>query len=176
MRAVINNIFLDRDGTINEVILRNTMVTSPRTFEEFRLRDDFIRFREWAIGKGKRLFIISNQPEISRGLIDNSFLFGTDKLIKEAGGICDAVYCLHDDGDRCSCRKPRPGMIIGMMEKHCLSIEECLMVGDTWKDVAAGKAAGVKTALLRRDYNRDGNCLPDYEAGSLMELLEIAPL
>lgn len=50
------------------------------------------------------------------------------------------------------------------------------MVGDTWKDVAAGKAAGVKTALLRRDYNRDGNCLPDYEAGSLMELLEIAPL
>jgi D-glycero-D-manno-heptose 1,7-bisphosphate phosphatase len=176
MGTLINNIFLDRDGTINEVILRNTLITSPRTFDEFRLRDDFIRFREWAIGKGKRLFIISNQPEISRGLIDNAFLASTDKLIKKAGGIYDAAYCLHDDGDGCFCRKPRPGMIVRMMEKHCLSRDECIMVGDTWKDVSAGKAAGVKTVLLRREYNRDSNCHPDYEVGSLMDLLEIAPL
>ncbi|MDQ7799452.1 MAG: HAD-IIIA family hydrolase [Candidatus Edwardsbacteria bacterium] len=170
MPGKIKNIFLDRDGTINEIIFRDSKATSPRSVEEFRLRDDFIRFHERAASLGKDLFIISNQPEIPRGLIDRGFLEQVDLMIRAACRIKDASYCLHDDGDGCDCRKPEPGMINRMIEKHALLKDETIMIGDTWKDVAAGKAAGVKTVMLRRDYNRQANCQPDHQVDQLMDL------
>ena len=38
------NIFLDRDGIVNEVILRGDVVSSPRSIEEFKFREDFLDF------------------------------------------------------------------------------------------------------------------------------------
>ncbi len=172
MTGRIKNIFLDRDGTINEIIFRDSKATSPRSVDEFRLRDDFIRFHERAASLGKDLFIISNQPEVPRGLIDREFLEQIDLIIRSACRIKDVSYCLHDDGDGCDCRKPQPGMITRMIEKHALLRNETIMIGDTWKDVVAGKAAGVKTALLKRHYNRDGKCRPDHEIDNLMDLWE----
>jgi D-glycero-D-manno-heptose 1,7-bisphosphate phosphatase len=176
MRGTIKNIFLDRDGTINEIILRDSKATSPRSLEEFRLRDDFIRFHKKAEQQGKDLFIISNQPEVPRGLIDPGFLDQVNLIIESACPIKDICYCLHDDGDRCGCRKPEPGMINRMIEKHSLLKSETIMAGDTWKDVAAGKAAGVKTVLLKRDYNRDAPFPPDYEVDQLMDLWDLGIL
>jgi D-glycero-D-manno-heptose 1,7-bisphosphate phosphatase len=170
MPGKIKNIFLDRDGTINEIIFRDSKATSPRSVEEFRLRDDFVRFHRMAASLGRDLFIISNQPEVPRGLIDREFLEQVDLMIRSACRIKDASYCLHDDGDGCHCRKPESGMIDRMIEKHALRKDETIMIGDTWKDVAAGKAAGVKTALLRRDYNRQPDCQPDHEVDQLMDL------
>ncbi|HAD82255.1 MAG: hypothetical protein A2509_04145 [Candidatus Edwardsbacteria bacterium RIFOXYD12_FULL_50_11] len=170
MPGKIKNIFLDRDGTINEIIFRDSKATSPRSVEEFRLRDDFIRFHRMATSLGRDLFIISNQPEVSRGLIDRGFLEQVDLMIRSACRIKDVSYCLHDDGDGCDCRKPEPGMINRMIEKHALQKDETIMIGDTWKDVAAGKAAGVKTVMLRRDYNRQANCQPDHQVDQLMDL------
>lgn len=167
---MIRNIFLDRDGTINEIILREANVTSPRTIEEFKLRDDFVSFHNRAVEAGHNLFIISNQPEVARGLIDSGFLEQINDIISKTCKIREISYCLHDNEDECDCRKPKPGMINEIIKKHSLLRDESIMIGDTWKDIAAGKAAGVKTVMLRRHYNRDGKCQPDHEVGTLMEL------
>jgi D-glycero-D-manno-heptose 1,7-bisphosphate phosphatase len=166
----VKNIFLDRDGTINEIIFRGSKATSPRTINEFKYRDDFLQFYKRAKESELDLFIISNQPEISRGIIDRNFLEEIENIIRRDCIIRDVSYCLHDDSDKCSCRKPEPGMIINMLSKHSLLPEETLMVGDTWKDIVAGRSAGIKTALLKRQYNRDGKCRPDYEIENLMDL------
>jgi len=109
-------------------------------------------------------------------LIDLKFLEQVNLIIKSGCPMRDIAYCLHDDDDRCSCRKPEPGLIIRMIEKHSLLKSETIMAGDTWKDVAAGRAAGIKTVLLRREYNRDAKCRPDYEVDELMDLWEMGIL
>ena len=56
-----NNIFLDRDGIINDVIFRDGEVSSPRSIDEFKFRDDFLHFAE-KINKKNNVFLITNQP------------------------------------------------------------------------------------------------------------------
>jgi D-glycero-D-manno-heptose 1,7-bisphosphate phosphatase len=63
-------------------------------------------------------------------------------------------YCIHDDRDQCPCRKPKPGMILDLVRTYGLNKEKALLIGDSGKDIEAGRAAGVRTMLLRTDYNR----------------------
>lgn len=67
--------------------------------------------------------------------------------------VDDIVVCPHDDDARCACRKPKPGMLLDLAARHGVDLSRSTLVGDTWKDVEAGRRAGVRTILLRRDYN-----------------------
>jgi D-glycero-D-manno-heptose 1,7-bisphosphate phosphatase len=82
-------------------------------------------------------------------------------------------YCIHDDSDNCNCRKPKPGMIISLLDKYNLQKEESILVGDSSKDISAGKNAGIKTVVLQTDYNRDSDINSDFEVGSLTEIIRI---
>ena len=74
------------------------------------------------------------------------------------------------DADGCHCRKPKPGMITYLLDKFGLIASESLIVGDSGKDIMAGKAAGIKTVLLTTAYNRELQVQPDYQVSSLQEL------
>ena len=64
----------------------------------------------------------------------------------------DATYsCLHD-GDTCSCRKPRPGLLLNTIRDRFIDVRRSWMIGDRGVDVAAGRSAGVRTVLLARPY------------------------
>ena len=67
----------------------------------------------------------------------------------------EIYVCKHDDGDDCECRKPKPGMILDAISKHNLKYEECIMIGDSIKDIEAAHAAGIDAFLLDTNYNKD---------------------
>jgi D-glycero-D-manno-heptose 1,7-bisphosphate phosphatase len=65
----------------------------------------------------------------------------------------DGVYaCFHDDADHCACRKPKPGMLLDAARDLDLDLARSFMVGDRWRDIEAGVAAGCRTIFVDREY------------------------
>lgn len=86
------------------------------------------------------------------------------------GAFVDAVYvCPHHtdkgfEGERpeykcnCNCRKPKPGLLLQAAEDFNIDLSESYMIGDSDRDVEAGRNAGVKQAL-RIEENRDNSLI-----------------
>jgi D-glycero-D-manno-heptose 1,7-bisphosphate phosphatase len=70
--------------------------------------------------------------------------------------IDDFFVCYHDDQDACDCRKPHPGLLLQAAARYQLVIASCYLVGDRWRDIEAGQAAGCATAWIDRDYRERG--------------------
>ena len=151
-------VFLDRDGTINKF---NDFIKKP---EDFELIDGAGK----AIGKinasGYLVIVITNQPVIARGEVEIETLDQIHmKMETDLGNnhayIDDLFYCPHHPdkgfpGEKpeykidCSCRKPKPGMILAATEKYNIDLLDSYMVGDDMRDVKAGIAAGCIPVLL----------------------------
>jgi D-glycero-D-manno-heptose 1,7-bisphosphate phosphatase len=157
-------VFLDRDGVLNEVVWRGGRPASPRRFDEFRLVGDIAAVARLRAA-GLRLFVVTNQPDIARGLLAPAVLDGCMAEVTRATGCDDVRCCTHDDGDRCTCRKPLPGMLCDLAAAWNVELGASFIVGDSWRDVGAGRAAGCRTVLIRRPYNADVSA--DMEADTL---------
>jgi histidinol-phosphate phosphatase family protein len=111
---------------------------------------------------GYRLIVVSNQSGVARGMFKESDVQAVNdemsrQLRKQAGAFIDAsYYCpFHPDApvpeyriDH-DWRKPKPGMLKQAAADFNLDLAQCWMIGDQWRDVAAGTAAGCRTILLR---------------------------
>ena len=149
------NIFLDRDGVINSVVKRGKVISSPRSYKEFRLKKDFIDFSCSVGDCNKNYFICSNQPDIARGLLKEDELKKMHLKITKYLPFKEISFCPHDDDDNCNCRKPRPGMINNLIKKYNLKKEDCLFIGDSKKDILAAKQAKIDAYLINTEYNMD---------------------
>jgi D-glycero-D-manno-heptose 1,7-bisphosphate phosphatase len=83
--------------------------------------------------------------------------------------IDDIRICAHEDADACACRKPRPGMLLDLARHWHVDLARSWMIGDMWRDVEAARAAGCRSVLIRRDYNR--RTAADVEAATLTEAI-----
>jgi len=61
----------------------------------------------------------------------------------------------------CDCRKPRPGLLLRAAADMAIDLADSWMIGDSWRDVAAGHAAGVRTVRLAADPEHDQPRPPD---------------
>ncbi len=147
------NIFLDRDGIINNIIMRDEIVSSPRTLDEFQFTDHIFEFVESLHKEKKEIFVVSNQPDIARKKMDISELNKMTKKIEEELKIENIAYCIHDDEDCCNCRKPKPGLINNFMKEFNLISAESILIGDSHKDIEAAKNANISSILLSTYYN-----------------------
>lgn len=147
-------IFFDRDGVINHPIIRDDSLSSPRYFSEFMVKDDFIIFfhKIKKLSFNFKLFVVTNQPDISRGFLDKEELQEMHKFLYKNFSFDEIFYCPHDDHHNCNCRKPKPGLINEILERHSLSRKECIFVGDTSKDLLAGTAASIDTYIIENNY------------------------
>ncbi len=114
---MIKTLFLDRDGIINEIVMRDGTVSSPRTVAEFVLRPDFLEFYKRLESTSLTLFVVSNQPDVSRGFIAKDDLEQIVDSMKSRFKFTEILHCIHDDSDACDCRKPKPGMSSGVLER-----------------------------------------------------------
>jgi D-glycero-D-manno-heptose 1,7-bisphosphate phosphatase len=85
----------------------------------------------------------------------------------------DIVVCAHDDVDDCPCRKPRPGMILDAAVRLDLDLAESVCVGDRWRDVEAGKRAGVMAIFVDRSYGERRPTDADAVVASLPAAVEV---
>jgi D-glycero-D-manno-heptose 1,7-bisphosphate phosphatase len=90
-------------------------------------------------------------------------------LLRAQLRLDDVVVCPHDDADGCDCRKPLPGMITSAAQRLDLDLSRSATVGDRWKDVAAGRAAGTHTVFVDRHYAEPAPRDPDLVVGDLQE-------
>jgi D-glycero-D-manno-heptose 1,7-bisphosphate phosphatase len=148
------SVFLDRDGVINKLVYRDGKPTSPRSVEEFELEEDVAPALKRLSAAGFRLFVVTNQPEIARGLVTKESVSMMTALVMSLPAIEEVRICPHDDDDGCSCRKPQSGMLIELAQQHRISMGQSYIVGDTWRDSCAGSNAGCKSIILDRPYNQ----------------------
>jgi len=151
-------IFLDRDGTLNEIIYRNGKPESPRYFSEFKFIDGIYNVIFTFKSIGYYIIIATNQPDIARNKLTMLELGRMHSYINEKLPIDDILVCPHDDKDNCSCRKPKPGMLLDAAKKYNLDLSRSFMIGDSLKDMGAAKNAGCKGILIDAPYNKDVPC------------------
>lgn len=179
-------VFLDRDGTINKY------VGFLRDIDEFELLPGVGEAIKAMNEMGYLVIVVSNQPVIARGEVSEEELSEIhnkmETLLGEKGAYVDAIYyCPHHPdkgytGERaelkidCSCRKPKPGMLLQAAKEFNVDLSQSWMAGDSEVDVIAGKRAGCKTVYLNREKKDFGQ---EYTFGSLKEfqnfLVELRP-
>jgi D-glycero-D-manno-heptose 1,7-bisphosphate phosphatase len=164
-------VFLDRDGVINKVILRNGKPFSPRKIEDFELCDGIKEFLLVSKNEGFLNIAITNQPDIARKLVEWDTLNAMHKIIIENLDVNDIFVCPHDSSDNCLCRKPKAGMLFNAAEKWNIDLPSSFLIGDQWKDMEAGKNAGCITILLECIYNKEANS--DFRVKNLQSAIEI---
>lgn len=146
-------IFLDRDGIINKVIYRENLPASPRSKDEWFFEDGIQEFVGTLKDNNFYIFVITNQPDIKRGLLDSEMNLNFKNLVSSYLNIDDYVFCPHDDDDACQCRKPKPGMMSLLEKNWDIDKDNSFILGDSEKDILAGQAFGITTLLLNKDYN-----------------------
>lgn len=161
-------IFLDRDGVINKALMKNGRPFSPRKIDDFKLLPYVKQALNLFHGLDFLNIVVTNQPDIARGLLSDIVLNEMHDLIRQDLEVDDIFVCPHDDSDNCHCRKPKPGMIMDAAAKWNIDLTNSFFIGDTWKDVHAGKAAGCLSILLDRQYN--ASLESDYRIRSLLEV------
>jgi D-glycero-D-manno-heptose 1,7-bisphosphate phosphatase len=168
MRAV----FLDRDGVLNQAIIRNGIPHPPQTFDEVVIPRDAAPALNTLRQRGFRLIMATNQPDIARGKISRAIVDNINLHICSVLPIDAVEMCEHDDADHCDCRKPRPGMLIRAAKRDGVDLSASFMVGDRWRDIEAGRSACCRTILIGPGYEERMRSQPDVAVGSLAEAVD----
>jgi len=166
-------VFLDRDGVLNQLVARNGQGMSPRGLAEFALLPG-VRPAVAALQQaGLLAIVVTNQPDIARGALAQDELDRMHAELLRAVRV-DAIYtCPHDDRDACACRKPKPGLLEKASRIWDVALAESFLVGDSRKDVAAGKAAGCTTILIGSCGGPPGEVEADFVARDLPAATEL---
>lgn len=162
-------VFLDRDGVINANLELNGRPVAPTTLQDFRLlpgvEDAVRRLKE----HGYIVVVITNQPDVANGLTKRDTVDAMHGLIRARLAVDDIKVCFHSDAAGCECRKPKPGMILAAAAEHGIDLPRSYVVGDRWRDIEAGRAAGCTTIFIEYGYRQEGRNLPHKVAKSLPE-------
>lgn len=147
-------VFLDRDGTLIE---EKHYLADPEQVTLLPGAAAAIR----AINQAGWLAIVaSNQSGVGRGYFETDALLAVERrlvgILSDQGARIDAfLYCPHAPEDNCTCRKPKPGLLIEASRSHGAVLAGSWIVGDKESDVESGRRAGCKTCLVLTGYGNE---------------------
>lgn len=165
-------VFLDRDGVLNAALVKAGLPGSPREEEELQLLPGVEEACAQLTDAGLVLIVVTNQPDIARGLVDPTVVHNLNEQLRKSLALHDVIVCPHDDGDACECRKPKPGMLLEGASKWDIDLSRSVMVGDRWRDIEAGRAAGTRTVFVDRAYDEPAPEHPDLTVNELHESVQ----
>jgi D-glycero-D-manno-heptose 1,7-bisphosphate phosphatase len=145
-------VFLDRDGVLNEAIVRAGKPYPPRDVSELKIVGDARGSLDRLKNDGFALIVVTNQPDVARGLARRDDVEAVNQALADALPLDAIEVCEHDDGQACDCRKPKPGLILRAAERLGVELSRSFMVGDRWRDIEAGRRAGSRTVLIGEGY------------------------
>lgn len=167
MSASKRAIFLDRDGVLNHLVHRDGFLVSPRSVADFRIYDDAADATRTARSLGFLVLVATNQPDVARGQLSAEELDRMHAQLRDAVTVDEIAVCPHDDAAHCDCRKPEPGMLLDIAGRWDVDLAASYMIGDSWRDMEAGRRAGCHTILVERD--RTSEATSDARVRSLSE-------
>jgi D-glycero-D-manno-heptose 1,7-bisphosphate phosphatase len=167
-------VFLDRDGVINAAVVRDGKPYAPTTLAEFCILPGVSEACALLHDAGFYLVVATNQPDVGRGKLDRSVVEDMHRIMCEQLPI-DRVEVCYDAGGtpNSEFRKPRPGMLIRAAEALDIDLAQSYMVGDRWRDIDCGDAAGCKTIFIDRGYAEPLRAQPDFTASDLLAAARI---
>lgn len=154
-------LLVDRDGTLVEDVPYNGDPT------RVRLRPTVAEGLALARARGLAVAVVSNQSGVARGLLTLTQVRAVNAEVERRAGPVDAwAVCPHGPDDGCACRKPRPAMLLAVLDRLGVDPGRAAMIGDIGADVDAAAAAGtvgvlVPTPVTRRDEVRRAPLLAD---------------
>jgi D,D-heptose 1,7-bisphosphate phosphatase len=186
-------VFLDRDGTINQMVHNpgHGFFDSPMRPSEFVLLPGVGEGIKQINQAGFLAIVISNQPGIAKGKLSKLLLdeitVKMHQTLNAQGAKLDGVYyCLHHPDavleeyhQNCNCRKPKPGLLLQAANEWEIDLPSSYFIGDGIADVAAGKAAettclymGSRDEYIVEEFNKKG-IEPDFIVDNLLEAVSV---
>lgn len=145
-------VFLDRDGVLNRAVVRDGRPCAPASLEEMDVLPGVAEALGALRRAGFRLIVVTNQPDVGQGVQRREVVEAMHDRLRRTLPLDDIEVCYHVDEDGCVCRKPKPGMLLEAARKWGVNLQQSVMVGDRWRDVEAGRAAGCRTILIEAPY------------------------
>jgi D-glycero-D-manno-heptose 1,7-bisphosphate phosphatase len=168
-------VFLDRDGVINRALEREAKPYPPRNLAEFEILPEVPEALARLKAAGFLLVVATNQPDVGRGTLAQEVVEEIHKHMLARLPIDRVEVCFHPGkgAPECDCRKPKPGMLRRAAGELKLDLTQSWMVGDRWRDVDCGHAAGCRTIFIDRGYAEELKHKPDFSARNLAEAADI---
>lgn len=143
-------LMFDRDGTINAKG-KEHYVFHPKDFEIY---SDAVAFLSIAYKKGYKLAVITNQQGIAKGI------YTLQHVMQLHEDLCRLTHipindfrlyvCSHLENS-CSCRKPRPELLLRCLRDFKIQRKEALYIGDSMDDLQAARGANIDFIQIVRD-------------------------
>jgi D-glycero-D-manno-heptose 1,7-bisphosphate phosphatase len=162
-------VFLDRDGVLNRAVVREGRPYPPDTVEALEILPGVPEACAALRAAGFLLIAVTNQPDVARGKQRREVVEAMHARLMQALPLDEISSCFHDDADRCGCRKPAPGLMTDAAARWQIDLSRSYAVGDRWRDVEAGRAAGCRTIFIDYDYAEKRPPRPDASVASLAE-------
>lgn len=164
---MVRCVFLDRDGVVTRSNVIDNQPYAPTRLEDLQLLPGAVESMNSLKGAGFLLVIVTNQPDVAIGKVSRSVVESMHAKLRALSPVDDIRVCYHVDADRCLCRKPLPGMLISAAKDHGIDLFKSFMVGDRWRDIDAGHAAGCRTVFIDHGYRETLRVRPDAVVSSL---------
>jgi D-glycero-D-manno-heptose 1,7-bisphosphate phosphatase len=171
----VRAVFLDRDGVINRALERDARPYPPTSLAEFEILPEVPEALARLKAAGYLLVVATNQPDVGRGTLKQEIVEKIHAHMVAQLPIDRVEVCYHPGkgGSDCDCRKPKPGMLHHAATELKIDLSQSWMVGDRWRDVDCGHAAGCKTIFIDRGYAEELKQKPDFSARNLAEAADI---
>lgn len=179
-------LFLDRDGVLNELVFYESSEEweSPRTVADIQLIPGNTAPLQRFLDAGWLLVIVTNQPSYAKGKTSMTELLAVQAAIEASLGvpIARSAMCFHHPDATvaemrvaCDCRKPGTKSLRDAARELGIDLGSSWMVGDQDSDLACGRAAGCRVALIEHpgSAHKRGTIEPDVKCGSLEELASV---
>ncbi len=169
-------VFLDRDGVINKPIIRDGKSYPPHTIDDFQLHEDTLEVCKTLKKAGFLLIVATNQPDVGRKTLKRESVEEIHRIMRQLLPLDDVEVCYasgRDSSEENAFRKPAPGMLLKAANKFSINLKKSYMIGDCWRDINCGHAAGCKTIFIDRGYIEALDVQPNYTVGSLKEAADI---
>ena len=162
-------VFLDRDGVINRSVVRDGKPYPPQTLSELEVLPGVKEALQRLRLAGFRLVVVTNQPDVARGRQRRETVEAMHDVLRRDLGLDEFEVCYHDDADECDCRKPSPGLLLRASARIPVDFAKSYVVGDRWRDIAAGRTAGCRTVLIDYGYDEPQPTAPDARVALLKD-------
>jgi transaldolase len=165
-------VFLDRDGVVVRAIVRDGRPYPPASVEAVEVLPGVPEALHRLRAAGFALVIVTNQPDVARGTLSRATVEAIHARLLAELPLDGIWVCWHDDADRCTCRKPQPGLIHQAAAANGYDLRRSVLVGDRWKDIAAARQAGIRAVLVDYRYAEPvppSAPQPDHVVGTLLE-------
>ena len=175
IQSVARAVFLDRDGVINHALERDCKPYPPRNLDEFEILPEVPAACAKLKQAGFLLVVATNQPDVGRGTLKKVIVEAIHAEMCQRLPIDRVEVCYHpgQGASDCDCRKPKPGMLLRAAKALGIDLAQSWMVGDRWRDIDCGHAAGCRTIFIDRGYTEALKQQPNFRAKNLLEAAEI---